>query len=143
MQRLWAADCGDATRPARWEGAFRAARITETGAPAFDLLMRIVAHAARRSLDVRVSRCRRLGHDEGLLLRLVSLLQRDRLVEASAILDLWLPRAAVQVAALAAAGFAAALAEAGLIMPLRHAEAVEWSRLAAYAHATPGLALLQ
>jgi hypothetical protein len=141
--RLWAARRGDSTQPADWPSAFRAAGIEQGGAPAFGSLMWVVAGAARYPLDVRARPCRGLGRDEGLLLRLISLMQRDRLVEASAILAEWLPAAAVRLAAREAGALAAALAEAGLIVPLRHAEAAVVSRLAVCAHATPGLALLQ
>jgi hypothetical protein len=105
--------------------------------------MRVVAGAARRPLDLRPRLCRGLGRDEGRLLRLISLLQRDRRVEASAVLADLLPPAVVRLAARAAGELAAALAEAGLLVPLRHAEAAALHRLAACAHATPVLALLQ
>jgi hypothetical protein len=141
--RLWAAGHGGSIPPAEWPSAFRAAGIERGGAPAFGSLMWVVAGAARHPLDVRPRHCRGLGHDEGLLLRLISLMQRDRLVEASTILAEWLPTAAVRLAAREAGALAAALAQAGLIVPLRHAEAAVVSRLAACAHATPGLALLQ
>jgi hypothetical protein len=141
--RLWAAGAADATWPESWPSAFRAAGIAQGGAPAFGSLMRVVAGAARRPLDVRSRPCRGLGRDEGLLLRLISLLQRARRAEASVVLADVLPPAAVRLAARAACVLAAAFAEAGLIVPLRHAEAATLDRLAACAHATPGLVLLQ
>jgi hypothetical protein len=141
--RLWAAGFGGAARFVDWASAFHAVGIEQGGAPAFGSLMRVVASAARRPLDVRPRQCRGLGRDEGLLLRLVSLVQHDRLVEASALLADWLPRAAVRLAVRDACVLADALAQAGLVVPLRHAEAAALARLAACAHATPGLALLQ
>jgi hypothetical protein len=141
--RLWAAGHGDTIRPADWPNAFRAVGIEEGAAPAFGSLIRIVASAARRPLDIRVRHCRWLGGDEGRLLRLISLMQRDRLVEASAVLADWLPPAAARLVMRDAQILADALARSGLVVPLRHAEAASWSSLAAYAHATPGLALLQ
>jgi hypothetical protein len=146
--RLWAAGGADSAPPEYcqseyWLGAFRAAGIAHGAVPAFGSLLRVVAGAARLPLDVRPRPCRWLGRDEGRLLRLISLLQRDRRVEASAVLADLLPPAAVRLAARAAGVLAAALAEAGLLVPLRHAEAAALHRLAACAHATPGLALLQ
>jgi len=141
--RLWVAGYGDAARPAEWPSAFRAAGVEPGGAPAFGSLMRIIAGAARRGLDMRATSCRGLGRDEGKMLHLVSLLQRDRRVEAAAILGDWLPPAAVRLAARHAGAFAAGLAQAGLVVPLRHAQAAAVSRLTAYGHAAPGLALLQ
>jgi hypothetical protein len=141
--RLWVAGYGDAAWRAQWPSAFRAAGIEPGGAPAFGSLMRTIAGAAHRSLDMRATACRRLGRDEGKMLHLVSLLQRDRMVEAVAVLGDWLPPAAVRLAARHASAFAAGLAHAGLVVPLRHAQAAVVSRLTAYAHAAPGLALLQ
>lgn len=137
--RLWA----DPAPPADWPGGFRAAGAAAEGAPAFGLLMWIVGGAARRPLDVRERHCPELGRDEGMLLRLISLLQRDRAAEAAAVLAEWLPPAAVRLAAREAQTLSAALADAGLVVPLRHAEAAAAFRLAACAHATPGLVLLQ
>jgi hypothetical protein len=137
--RLWA----DPAPLADWRSAFRVAGALPGGAPAFGSLMWVVAGAARRALDVRERRCPALGRDEGMLLRLISLLQRDRTVEAAAVLAEWLPPAGVRLAAREAGMLAMALAGAGLMVPLRHVEAAELSRLAACAHATPGLVLLQ
>ena len=141
--RLWAVGRGDPIRPTDWPSAFRAAGVEQRGASAFGSLMRVVAGAARRPLDIRARQCRGLGRDEGMLLRLISLMQRDRMVEASAILADWLPPAAVRLVTRDTRTVAAAFAQADLVVPLRHAEAASWSRLAACAHATPGLALLQ
>ncbi len=140
--RLWAADYNRSTQFVDWPAAFRAVGIEQGCAPEFGSLMRIVAGTARRPLDVRVRHCRGLGHDEGLLLRLASLMQHDRLVEASEILGDLLPPSAVRLAARAACLFAAGLATAGLVVPLRHREAAGLRRLALCAHATPGLALV-
>jgi hypothetical protein len=136
--RLWP----DPVPLADWRSAFRVAGVPG-GAPAFGSLMWVVAGAARRALDVRERQCRELGRDEGMLLRLISLLQRDRVVEAASVLAEWLPPAGVRLAAREAEILADALAGAGLIVPLRHVEAAALPRLAVCAHATPGLALLQ
>jgi hypothetical protein len=126
-----------------WRRAFALAGIAESGAPAFERFFEIVAQTARRSLDVRCPRCRQLGRDEGLLLQLVSLLQRDEIAPAEAVLADWLPAAAARLALPPVRAFAAALATAGLTVPRRHAEAAVVHRSASYAHAAPGLALLQ
>src|ERR1700685_3740899 len=76
--RLWA----DPAPPADWRNEFRVAGMVPEGEPAFGSLMWVVACAARRALDVRERHCPGLGRDEGMLLRLISLLQRDRAVEA-------------------------------------------------------------
>jgi hypothetical protein len=142
--RLWVLPHRDPTgiHP-DWRGGFVAADIDDFGAPAFDQLFQIVAAAARRSLDVRCQRCARLGGDEGFLLQLLSLLQRERTEAAAAILGDWLPPAAARLALLPAKGFAAALMEGGLSIPVRHAEAASADYLGAAAYADRGLALVQ
>jgi hypothetical protein len=127
--RLWMSGDDDPVRPEYWPRAFRAAGITPGGAPAFGSLMRVVAGAARQLLDVRPRTCRGLGRDEARLLRLISLLQSDRRGEASRLLAAWLPPAAAKLASRPAECLAAALAGAGLMVPLRHAEAVTIHRL--------------
>jgi len=140
--RLWVNGGDDPDRPDYWQRAFRAAG-APGGAPAFGSLMRVVAGAARQPLDVRPRTCRGLGRDEGLVLRMISLLQSDRCGEGSRLLAAWLSPAAARLAIRPAVCLATALAGAGLIVPLRHAEAARVHRLAACAHATPGLALVQ
>lgn len=102
-----------------WSGAFRAAGIEESGAPSFDAFCHILGTAARTPLEVRCVKCARLGEDEGWLLQLVSLMQRDRVIEAAAILEHWLPRAAARIAFAHIGSFAAAMAGARLIVPHR------------------------
>ena len=136
--RLWVLPHRDPTgiHP-DWRRGFVAAGIEETGAPDFDRLFTTIATAARRSLDVRCLRCARLGADEGLLLQLLSLLQRDRVAAASPIIADWLLLAAARMALPPARGYAAALQEGGLTIPLRHREA------AGASHFDRGLALVQ
>jgi hypothetical protein len=102
-----------------WRGAFQAAAIEETGAPSFDAFCRILGAAAVAPLDVRCVKCARLGEDEAWLLQLVSLMQRDRVIEAAAILEHWLPRAAARIAFAHVGSFAAAMASARLVVPHR------------------------
>jgi hypothetical protein len=132
-QRDPAGDHGD------WRGAFRAAAIEDI-APSFDALCRIIGTAALAPLDVRCVRCARLGEDEAWMLQLVSLLQRDRIVEAAAILEHWLPRAAARIAFAHAGSFAAAMAGAGLIVP--HRPPVAQAALPEPARVRPQLALV-
>jgi hypothetical protein len=106
-----------------WRDGLSAAGIGETGVPAFHALFTLVATTPRRALDVRCRHCRRLGHDEGLLLRLISLLQSGWAPDASAILEDWLPPAAARMAMLPAHGLADAMKTKGLVVPLRHREA--------------------
>jgi hypothetical protein len=140
--RLWVAEQTDAVGLPDWRAGFTAARIDRSGVRGFIGLLHLAARA-RGVLDVRPPQCRRLGRDEGLLLRLISLAQNRRLAAAGALLAEWLPPAAARLAARRLDAFARALAEVGLGVPLRHAEAASLAGLAACAHAMPGLALLQ
>jgi hypothetical protein len=102
-----------------------------------------VAGAARRSLDVRCARCRKLGEDEAWLLQLISALQQERRLEAAAILADWLPVTAVQLATRLALGVARAMAGVGLVVPRRHCEAASPHRLVETGCVDRGLALVQ
>jgi hypothetical protein len=140
--RLWAAPYRDpAGDHPGWQNGFAAARISGDGVTGFDTLFRILVAGHRRCLDVRCLRCGRLGQDEALMFELVGLLQQIRIDGALAILSEWLPPAAVHMALLPAQRFAAALAEAGLVIPdYRPA----MPRLATYAmaHGDRGFALI-
>jgi len=139
--RHWAAPHRDPSgHHGDWRGAFRAAGIEEHGAPSFDALFRLLGTAARAPLDVRCVRCARLGEDEAWLLQLVSLLQRDRVIEAAAILEHWLPRAAARIAFAHAGTFAAAMAGARLIVP--HRPPSDAVALPSQPQAQPALALV-
>jgi hypothetical protein len=121
-----------------WRAGFCAAGIEDEGAPAFDILFRIVLQSAKRPLDVRCPCCAQLGKDEAWLLQLASLLQRERLEEAAGVLAEWLPPAALRMAMLPAKSFADALSAGRLRIPLRHASAA-----ARASYADRGLALVQ
>lgn len=121
--RLWAAphrDPDGAPHP-DWREGFAAARLENDAAPDFDSLLQVVVAATQRPLDLRCIRCPHLGEDEAWLLQLVSLLQRNHAVAAQTILTQWLPPAAVRLAARFAAGFAATLRTAGLVVAPRPA----------------------
>jgi hypothetical protein len=103
--RLWAAawqdpEAGDPD----WRGGFTAVGIDFCAVPAFDSLFEIVASSPLRPLDVRCPHCMQVGRDEARFLQLLSLLQRDRVEEAVAILAEWLPPAALRLALLPAEG---------------------------------------
>jgi hypothetical protein len=132
--RLWAAPH---RQPGKahpdWRGSFAAAGIEKAGMPGFDALLRILATAALFPLDVRCARCAKLGEDEAWMLQLVSLLQRDKIIEAGGILEHWLPRAGARIAFTYAVEFAAAMAGVGLTVPHRpgsHAATVHGVRTA-------------
>jgi hypothetical protein len=133
--RLWAAPHrAPGQQHEDWWGGFVAAGIDEAGAAAFDTLFRIVVASAQRPLDVRCQHCAHLGADEAWLLQLVMLLQRARRAEAAIILADWLPPAAARMAMTPAFGFARALVEVGLVVPLRHCEAAEIHQQVPAAH---------
>lgn len=121
-----------------WRAGFCAAGIEDEGAPAFDILFQIVLRSAKRPLDVRCPCCAQLGKDEAWLLQLASLLQRERLEGAAAILGEWLPPATLPMALLPAKCFADALSAGRLRIPLRHARAAVQAD-----YADRGLALVQ
>jgi hypothetical protein len=124
-----------------WCGGFAAAGLEAQDIAAFDRLIRIVATAARRDLDIRCRTDTRLGAEEARMLRLVSLLQRNRRPEAAVLLGDWVPPAAARVALSPAQRFAAALADCGLTLPLRAAAATDLQRGNAL-HPDRGLALV-
>jgi hypothetical protein len=143
--RLWVSERNGASAgdPALdWRPAFGVAHVKD-GIPAFACLMDIIASAALRTVHTRPRQCSMLGSDEARLLQLISLLQRDRHGPAADILADFLPPTAVRLALRVSQVLAATLATAGLIVPLRHAEAAAYLSLAPSAHATPGLALMQ
>ena len=77
--RLWVSGWQDRSEtPPDWRKGFKVAGMADGGDAAFDELLRVVATTAVRSLDVRCRQCAHLGQDEGWLLQLLSLLQRDR-----------------------------------------------------------------
>lgn len=120
--RLFAAAHGDPEGGHDWRTGLLVSGAGCCAVPAFDALFGIVATAPRRDLDVRCRHCPALGHDEGRLLQLVSLLQHGRMFDARDVLSDCLPPAAARFAILPAKGLAAALARARLLVPLRDCE---------------------
>lgn len=140
--RLWALPFKDPEGDyPDWRAGFAAAGIEDEGAPAFDIMFRIVLRSTKRPLDVRCPCCAELGRDEAWLLQLASLLQRERLEEAALVLAEWLPESALAMALLPAKGFADALSAGSLRIPLRHREAAGETSRSGYADR--GLALVQ
>jgi hypothetical protein len=141
--RLWVARHVDAERrralPPLADGF--AAASAEAALPPFETFFHLVAAGAQRSLDIRCMKCPCLGDDEARLLQAVSLLQQQRPSVVGAILADWLPPGLADLALAPLAGFAYALADAGLTVARRHVEAA----LVAHGASCPdrGLALVQ
>ena len=102
----------------------------------------VSATQTRSGREAEKSRCSRLGADEGALLRLVSLLQYDRVCLATMILADWLQPTAARMAMLPARGLAEALAHGGLAIPLRHGR-VDVALSSPPPRVDPGFALVQ
>lgn len=124
--RLWvAAVCGpvDERNPDNlWYSGLAAAGVSEEGSMAFHELMEAIVLATSVPLDFRPAHCKLLGRDEGRLLQTVSLLQRNRKLEAASILSDWMPPAGCRLAGTHALLLAEVLVQAGLTMPLRGGE---------------------
>jgi hypothetical protein len=105
------------------ERGFTAAGVADEGLAALCRFFDTVAAAAARGLDIRCVRCAHLGDDEAVLLQAVSHLQQGCEARAMRLLEDWMPAAALRVAMAPLAAFAAALAEAGLVVLRRHGEA--------------------
>ncbi len=125
-----------------WRAGLTVAGLQDKGVSAFDRLFQIVVAAPLRLLDVRCPRCAYMGADEGRLLQLMSFLQRGRAGGGESILKEWLPATVARLALPAAQVLADALAEVGLRVPLRHAEAAFGDRFARVT-ADRGVALVQ
>ncbi|WP_439550366.1 hypothetical protein [Falsiroseomonas sp.] len=95
---------------------FAMAGVGAPGVAAFDALMVIIGSQAIRLIDMRCCTCCGVGEDEEAMLRLVAALQAaDRATGIAVLID-WLPEEAVPLALHAAWCFAAAMAEAGLVL---------------------------
>jgi hypothetical protein len=117
---------------------FVRAGIERSGAAGFDQLLKILMATASNPPDIGILGCARLSAGEGRLLQLFRLIQRDRLAEAAAVLGEWLPPAAVRSALGPAQAFAAAMSEAGLLVPLRHPDAASIAPRPATIHIAAG-----
>lgn len=87
--------------------------------PHLHSLLRTVATAALRSIDIRCPSCAYVSPDEAALVRLIDAFQRGALGEAAMLLSDWLPPAAARLAIDQARALATALAEAELSMRMR------------------------
>ncbi len=92
-----------------WREGLHRAGIGPAGVIGFDTVCRIVATASLRSLDIRTLHCIYLGETESWFLRLVGLLQQDRISEATSVLSRWCPPSALRLAIAPAQVFAFAL----------------------------------
>ncbi|WP_119421443.1 hypothetical protein [Desertibaculum subflavum] len=84
-------------------------------------LLRTLATAASRQIDIRCPNCTSVSPDEAALIQLIDAFQRGAFGEAAMLLSDWLPPAAVRLAIDQASALAAALAEADLGMSMRDA----------------------
>jgi len=109
-----------------WRQGFVAAGIAADGVPAFERLFEIVTAVPLRPLSVRCIHARFLAEDEGRLLQMVGLQQQGREEDAAALLEGWIPPAAVQLALPALRGLAFAMQGAGLSVPPRRSERQPW-----------------
>lgn len=88
-------------------------------AASLDAVLRNIAFAASRMVDVRGSACPSLSPDEADLLHAVAGFQRNDSRPAYEALGNWLPPAAIRLSADALSNLAQTLRAAGLILPLR------------------------
>jgi len=141
--RLFVAVGSEPTVPVRdWRGGLKAAGVGREAGASFLSLFTFLAVTPRRPLDMRCLHCTTLGHDEALLLRMISLLQHNQCSEALEVLRDWLPPAAARMALLPAEGLAQALRTRGLIVPWRHIEAADDQHIA-LPYPDRGMALVQ
>ncbi|MBU8541179.1 hypothetical protein [Falsiroseomonas tokyonensis] len=116
--RAWVAPLlAPAGRHPDWRRYLALGGVVAEGAEAFDRLMRLLAHSARRSLDVRCCRCPGLSPDEAALLQLTAAVQAGQSFAALDVLMDWLPEPALMPALAAARDFGAALQRAGAMLP--------------------------
>ena len=97
-----------------WHQGFLSAGICSVGAVAFDTVCRIVSTTVLRRLDIRSLCCARLGEDEAAFLRIIGMLQRDRVRDAEWVFSGWCPASAARLAVTPARAFASVLGCRGL-----------------------------
>lgn len=141
--RLWVARCLNPDRPTPdWDGGFGAAGLEPCAAGAFDSLFRAIAAGARRDMEFHCPSCPCLAADERQYLHMLALFQQGFSLEAAAILEDWLSPAAFRAALEPAGRFAAALAWAGLGLPLRAPGTDDHAKSVCERHSARGTALL-
>jgi len=118
--RIWVAAVKRRESPSPMlDQAFAAAGAT--GAlPHLHGLLRTLATAADRSIDIRCPNCAHVSADEAALVRLIGAFQRGAMGEAAMLLSDWLPPAAVRLAIDQACAMAMALSEAELDLVVVH-----------------------
>lgn len=93
------------------------------GAPdglfALDEMLSVVAASSCVQIDVRCIRCQSIGDGEGAMLKILVAAQAGQLASVRDGFAIWLPPAAVRLAADAARRFAASLWSAGMVLPSR------------------------
>ena len=145
--RLWVARFRNPAENTAWasrdlERGFAAAGVADEGLVGLCRFFDTVVVAAERALDIRCMKCPHLGEDEGLLLQAVSLLQQGYADGAAAMLDDWLPPAALRLALTPLGWFADALTESGLVVLRRHGEWASLDASPAMACSDRGVALV-
>jgi hypothetical protein len=125
-----------------WREGLVAAGLGPNGIRGAEHLFRFLSIAATRPLMFEDLSCPTLGDNEGRFIQLVSLVQNGRLKAAHALLETWLPRAAVRLALPCVTALADAMAQRSLFLPLRHASAGQPSYDPA-AYANSGMVFLQ
>ena len=112
--RVWVeAHCAGKTSCMRLDSLFQHAKLEDCIGPFYSLFM-LLAHGARRKLNIQCPCCRKLSDDERLLLVLITAHQQGQPEKADSVLRDWLQPAAVRQAAYPAQLVAHGFAEAGL-----------------------------
>lgn len=119
--RLWLAAHRRASA-VDWRQDLAAAGLLEDGAPDFDMALRLLSAAARPALSSRDAGHLRLGAHEARLLQLFGALQRGKISDAVAELQVWLPSRPLRWLLRYAGSFARTMASQRLILPDRSAE---------------------
>lgn len=113
--RVWVqAHCAGKTSCIRLDSLFQHAKLEDCIGPFYSLFM-LMAHGARRKLNIQCPCCRKLSNDERLLLVLITAHQQGNPEVAEGVLKDWLQPAAVRQAAYPAQLVAHGFLEAGLI----------------------------
>ncbi|MFD2181215.1 hypothetical protein [Rhodoplanes azumiensis] len=86
-----------------------------------DALLRVTARMAVRRFEVRCRKCPQLSADELRLVAAVAVAQQDDIVGTRARLAGWLDPEGIAFALAPVRGLATLFAQAGLILPVRHA----------------------
>jgi hypothetical protein len=116
--RLWAASAGARIdRSPDWREGFLRAGMSVAEALCFHTLCRMITVTTLRSLHIRELHYALVGEDEGWLIGLLALLQRDRAQDAESVLSGVCPPSAVRLVMHPGRAFAGALSAHRLWLP--------------------------